>query len=167
MVGDWGRHCRGGEINYACALGVAAEHHAGVGAVGRHRLDVAACIIGTGARAVLEIAARRIVDRVHPDRTSAQLRSKRVDKRLPDAANTRRLGCAAGEYDLDVWALLGGRSRETDKCPCRRHQSPEESYRPACARCAHGFHVARGPTDVTQTSEVAALVAVSGREVGW
>jgi hypothetical protein len=136
MMGDFWRHRRGGQIDHPRALGVTAEHHAGVRAVRSHRLDVGARVIGTGGRAAVEIPAGRVVDRVDAYRTRAQLRTKRVDERLSDAANTGRLGGAAGEHDLDLRARIRGCGREVDKCdrqcPCRGRYRPDD----AC-RCVH------------------------------
>ena len=87
---------------------------------------MAARIIGTGGCAAVKIPAGRIVDRVHPNRTAAQLRTKRVDERLPDTTNTRRLRGAASEHDLDVRARIRGCGRDLNEwqCPCRRRQAP-------------------------------------------
>lgn len=100
---------------------------------------MAARIIGTGGCAAVKIPAGRIVDGVHPNRTAAQLRTKRVDERLPDTTNARRLRGAASEHDLDVRARIRGCGRDLNEwqCPCCRRQAPDDAGDPVCARCVH------------------------------
>ena len=97
--------CRGGdEIDHARALRISTEHNPGAGTVRGHVLDTSARILCTRGGGVGIIIAGRVIDCVHPDRPSANLRAQRVDKCLSNSSNTRLLAGAACKHHLDVRA---------------------------------------------------------------
>ena len=54
-----------------------------------------------------KVSARRVIDRIHPERPAADLPAQRVDELPADAADTGRFTGAAGEHHLDVGAWIG------------------------------------------------------------
>src|SRR4029077_8074406 len=108
---------RSDESRHHCALRESAEHDPGLGTVSSRGLNVARRVpdpfddrfgeLDTAA----EVAARRVVDRIHVDRSSAGLRAQRVDEGLAHAADPGRLAGPAREHHVDIWTRLGGRDR--------------------------------------------------------
>lgn len=137
------------------SMRVSAEHHAGVRAVGRHRPKVGTCIVGTGWRAAAEVVAGRMVDRVHPDETPAEVRAQRVDENLPDPADTGRLSGAASENHLDVGTGDRRRARGSRQCEGDDARQFGRRHRVPATAGMHSFSpyplVVRAPADVTPT----------------
>jgi len=133
---------RGGQIHDGSTLGVATKNHSGAGATRRHRPQVGARVRGAGGRALGEVLAGRIVDRVHPDGSPIELRTKRVDEHLPDAADARRFGGAAREDDLDVGTGARGGKRRTRQ---RREHAGHHDGDTKCPRRRASAHFRHNP----------------------
>src|SRR6478752_3483906 len=124
---------RSDESRHHCALRESAEHDPCLGTVSSRGLNVARRVpdpfddrfgeLDTAA----EVAARRVVDRIHVDRSSAGLRAQRVDEGLADTADTGRLAGAAREHHVDIRTRLGGRGRDGCAQQRRRGQDRDTS----------------------------------------
>ena len=181
VVSDLGRHwlqrldevrpignlAVGHEAHHGRTLRIPSQHDLGFRATRCHGLHMSACIADAVDRRG-EIGGGRVVDRIHPERLRSDVRLQCVHEILTNAANAGRLGGAAGEHDLNVWARLRSRGRDgrDEQRPNRCRRSANEVGERMClhiamlSQCDHGCRVsgfgARSQSCCLCTKELAA-----------
>ena len=148
----------GYQIYHHRSLGISTQHQPGVGTARGHGLNVSARIAGAGGCRRGPIFGGGVVDGVHPERPTPNLRAQRVDKCLSDPTNTRWLVGAAGERHLDVGA--GSSGRWDNRCaqqrrPGCRHRGTQQPSELACAHVPMLAYRDRGVPPKSLTCRIA------------